>query len=157
MENIYQETLQKIANGARVRVDLTRRALTVNGKKIIDGGKYEGELGTPTVDDPIAEIERLYGRYLHSIPSERSDRQYRPQFRALDESELSDEDMMFGERRDQAQAALELFVLGSVLDGSLTWETFKERSIKTNWFWQSPSYPSLIVLKSYITNTETNK
>lgn len=53
MNNIYHESVQAVKDGAKFRVDLERRNLTIDGKKIITNGEYEGELGMSlaTLDD----------------------------------------------------------------------------------------------------------
>ncbi|MCM1296153.1 MAG: hypothetical protein NC311_11485 [Muribaculaceae bacterium] len=150
MENIYQETIGKVSEGSRFSVDLERRNLKVDGRHVIKEGAYEGLLGVERVSmgDALREIERLYLRYRHSIPSERSDRKRRLYFNALDERHLSDTDMMFGERRETAQAALELYVLCSVLNGSLRWDEAE----MGKWFWKSPGAEGLVILKKWVTN-----
>lgn len=146
MDNIYSETIQRVADGARFSVSLDTKSLKLNGQFIIKDGIYEGNLGLPEVPDTLAEIERLYGQYRHSIPSARSESWRRQYFIALSECELSDEDMMYGIRRDTAQVALELFVLGSILNRDIDWEEIAGNK----WFWQSPKHPSLILLKHWI-------
>ena len=39
MNNIYQESVQAVKDGAKFRVDLERRNLTIDGKKIITNGE----------------------------------------------------------------------------------------------------------------------
>ena len=65
------------------------------GKPVIRNGQYEGELGVPpcTGKEFFANVEELYRRYKHSIPSERSESRSRRYFTALPERELDDEDM----------------------------------------------------------------
>ena len=145
MKTIFQTALEDVANGARFRVNFEKRSLWVNGKCLIKEGQYEGELGGYT-DNPLQEIERLYDRYRHSVPSQRSDNKQRNYFRALSESELSDDDMFYGVHREEAQLELELYVLCQILHGTLQWDDFA----KDKWFWQSPNIPSLIILKKWI-------
>ena len=45
MDNIYQETVRAVENGARFKVDFQTRSLKVNGKYVIRDGSYEGVLG----------------------------------------------------------------------------------------------------------------
>lgn len=85
-------------------------------------------------------------KYLHSVPSARSEAKYRRYFRALPEYKLSEEDMLYGQHRDITQLRLELFILISILQGALVWEEFA----KDKWFWQSSNYPSFIILKQWI-------
>lgn len=152
MKNIYKETLAKVAEGARFSVNFEKRNLKVNGKCVIKEGKYEGELGVSPhpVVETLKDIERLYHRYRHSIPSERSDARRKTYFQAIAEHELSDDDMLYGERRDNAQIALELYVLCSILNGSLVWDDFAQGK----WFWQSPNEKGLIILKQWINNNK---
>lgn len=145
MNSIYQETLERVSNGARFSVNFEKRTLRVGGKNVIKDGEYEGELGCPEVPNALQEIERLYDRYLHSVPSERSDSKRKRYFRALPEKELSDEDMLYGAPREEAQAELEIFVLCQLLQNALKWDDFAQGL----WFWQSERQPSLIMLKKW--------
>ena len=144
MKTIYDTAILSVANGARFWISFKERSLKINGKYVIKDGKYEGELGCKVLS-PISEIERLYDRYNHSVPSERSSNKKHRYFRALPEHLLSDEDMMFGVHREEAQIALELFVLCQVLQGTFQWDEFA----LDKWFWQSPNHPSLIILKNW--------
>lgn len=149
MENIYQETIQKVSQGARFKVNFQRRSLKVDGKYIIKDGKYEGTFDIPECSAPLDELDNLYLAYRHSLPTERSEAKRKQYFRALPEHELSDEDMMFGEQRDIAQVKLELFVLGNVLQNALKWEDFAPGK----WFWKSTANPTLILLKEWFEPT----
>lgn len=156
MENIYKECLAKVEAGARFRINFETRCLVLNGKHIIKDGKYDGDLGLEPqpLSVVLSEIEGLYRRYRYSIPSEISDSRRKTYFQAIPEHELSDDDMLYGERREYAQAALELYVLCSILNGSLVWDDFA----KDKWFWKSPNEDSLIILKQWITkNTKENE
>jgi hypothetical protein len=146
MSNIYKETLGRVAKGARFSVNLEHRSLRVNGKYVIKDGNYEGNLGCAPSDEPLREIERLYERFYYSVPSQRSEQKVRSYFRALPEKELPDEDMLYGMRREEAQAELELFVLCQLIQNALDWNSFASGL----WFWQSSKYPSLIILKKWI-------
>ena len=148
MENIYKETLKKVAEGARFSVNFEHRSLRVDGKYVIKDGQFEGNLGLSSTDTHTAlnKITKLYLRYRNSIPSERSDAKRKTYFRALQEHELSDDDMLFGQRREDAQIALELYVLCMILNDSLKWEEFAGQK----WFYKSPSAEGLIILKSWI-------
>ena len=97
------------------------------------------------LDDFLYTVERLYTFYKHSVPSERSESKSRQYFRALLERELSDEDMLYGKRRDPAQIELELYILCQVLLG-IEWN--EERMGK--WFWQSKEDKDLVILKQLI-------
>ena len=146
MQNIYNESIISVQNGARFHIDFQRRNLKVNGKYIIHSGKYEGELGLQPNVSPLSVITQLFLRYQHSIPSERSDNKRYRYFNALPEHKLTDDDMLYGELRETAQLKLELYILIMTLNGSLKWDDFA----KNKWFWQSPDVKELIILKKWI-------
>ena len=102
MENIYQETIRDVEDGAKFKIDFQSRSLKLNGKYIIQDGVFEGDLGVePSIDTDefLSQVEKLYYRYKNSIPSERSESKSRLYFRALPERKLSDDAMLFGEPR----------------------------------------------------------
>lgn len=146
MTNIYKESIEKVEQGSRFNVNFIDRSLKIDGKYIIKNGQFDGCLGIEPSDFFLAEIERLYHRYNHSIPSARSDSKRCNYFRALPEHELDDEDMLYGEHRETAQIALELYLLIAIINESIVWDEFA----KDKWFWQSPNEPSLIILKKWI-------
>ena len=146
MTNIYKESIEKVEQGSRFSVNFIEHSLKIDGKYIIKNGQFDGCLGIEPSDFSLAEIERLYHRYNHSIPSARSDNKRRNYFRALPEHELDDEDMLYGEHRETAQIALELYLLVAIINQSIVWDEFA----KDKWFWQSPNEPSLIILKKWI-------
>lgn len=146
---IYDYAIEQVRKGARFKVSLEERTFILNDKKIIDCGKYEGELGLPeisTISIVLQGIEDLYNVYKHSIPSERSERKRRRYFKALPEHELSDEDMAYGVSRDEAQLILELAVLIYILNNSLVWD---EASMG-KWFWQSNRDKDLVILRQWV-------
>lgn len=147
MENIYQETILAVENGAQFKVDFQMRSLKVDGKYVIRDGSYEGNLGMPNCSEEefFSTVEKLYRRYKYSIPSERSESTRRRYFMALPEKELSDDAMLYGERRDKAQVELELFILCQLLNG------FKWNSEKLGrWFWQSKEDKDLVILRQWV-------
>lgn len=112
------------------------RSLTLPSRK--RGGDEQGE---PSVTD-VATLEALYDRYKHSIPSE--DTMHRTaRFKALPESELTDEDMLYGEPREQVERELEQALRGFVLPDDAG-----------TWFWQSKTDRDLVVLRRW---TEVDK
>lgn len=146
MTTIWKQALEGVANGARFSISFENKSLKLNGKYLIKDGKYQGELGcTPYCGNVLEHIEHLYCRYLYSVPSERSETQRRNYFRALPESELKDEDMMYGIHREEARVELELFILCQLLHGVFDWKEIAH----DKWFYQSPNYPSLILLKKW--------
>ena len=147
MKNIYQEAVQTVADGAKFKVDFRSRSLKLNGRFIIQDGKYEGDLGVSACneDEFFTKVEELYQRYKHSIPSERSESQSRLYFAALPEKSLDDEDMLFGERREKTQIELELYVLCQIL-GGFKWNPEKMGT----WFWKSNMDKDLVILRQWV-------
>lgn len=147
MDNIYQNSVQAARDGAKFKIDFLSRSLKLNGKYIIQNGEYEGELGVSecSEDEFLTNVEELYHRYKHSVPSERSESKSHRYFMALPERNLSDDDMLFGEGRDKAQIGLELYILCHIING-LKWNP--ERMGR--WFWQSKVDKDLVILKSWV-------
>ena len=92
---------------------------------------------SPCEATSIEALEAAYEVYKHSIPSEKTMHRT-ARFYALPESELSDEDMLYGVPREEAEAVLE-FALADF--------AYPEDA---GWFWQSKNDPDLVVLKSWI-------
>lgn len=148
MKNIFQETIQAVRNGAKFKVDFRSRTLKLNGKYIIKDGKFEGELGielSSNTNEFLSQVEELYYRYKHSIPSERSESKSHRYFVTLPERSLSDEDMLYGERRDKTQIELELYILCQILNG-FKWNPEE----MGKWFWQSKEDKDLVILRNWI-------
>lgn len=144
MTTIYDKAIQSVREGAGFTVDFNTRSLKINRRYIIKNGEYEGNLGGES-SDVLSDIEHLYDRYRNSIPSARNDNRTKRYFQALPEHKLSDDDMMFGTYREEAQLALELFILIQVINNNLKWDEFA----KDKWFWQSPNHSSLIIIKNW--------
>jgi hypothetical protein len=85
----------------------------------------------------IEELEALYDTYKHSIPSEKTMGRT-PRFKALPESELTDDDMLYGVSREEAERALEQAL-----------QRFAIPEGAGSWFWQSEADPDLVVLRSW--------
>ena len=147
MENIYQQVVQAVENGAKFSVDFRSRSLRLNGRSVIREGNYEGSLGVEpcTEKEFLSQIEERYLRYKHSVPSERSASRSRNYFLALPEKDLDDEDMLYGERRDKAQIELELYILCKLLNG-FRWNA----ETMGKWFWQSTRDKDLVLLRQWI-------
>lgn len=147
MNNIYQQAIRAVEDGANFKIDFQSRNLKLNGKFVIQAGLYEGELGMPACnkDEFFSNVEELYYRYKHSIPSERSASKSRQYFIALSEKDLSDEAMLYGERRDKAQIELELYILCQIISG-IEWDAEK----MGKWFWQSKTDKDLVVLRNWV-------
>lgn len=147
MKTIAEETLEKISKGARFNIDFKTRTMKVDGKVIIDNGKYEGilcEFKDP-LEDPLEDLEYAYAIYKHSVPSERSESRSRNYFRALKEKDLSDEDMMYGIPRENARFLLEFSLLAYIFTGKLTWNEEWGK-----WFWQSEKDKDFVILRQWV-------
>jgi len=154
MSNIFQQAIQAVEHGAKFNVDFASRSLKLNGKYIIQDGMYEGELGVLSCnfDEFLTRVEELYHCYKHSIPSERSMSKSRRYFMALPETNLDNEAMMFGERRDKAQIELELYILCQIL-GGLQWDA----GTMGKWFWQSKNDKDLVILREWVEPDKINQ
>lgn len=153
MDNIYNEAIQAVEDGSNFRVDFHNRSLKLDGKFVINQNKYEGNLGLnlDTESDFLSHIEEIYLHYKHSVPSERSESKSHRYFKALSEKELDDEDMLYGERRDTAQIALELYVLIQIILG-FCWN----ENTMGKWFWQSKNDKDLVLLRSWFETSDFN-
>lgn len=149
MQNIWEETIQAVGEGRRFKVDFENRSLKVDGKFIIQDGQYEGKLGIERVntEEMLEEIETLFQRYKHSIPSERSQSKNKNYFLALPEKDLEDDDMLYGENREVSQVSLELYILICILNGSFGAD---EVFPAGQWFWQSNNDRDLVILRKWI-------
>lgn len=85
----------------------------------------------------VEDLEAAYAVYKHSIPSEKAMHRA-SRFYALPESELSDDDMFYGVKREDAERDLERALQG-----------FAMPDTAGSWFWQSPNDPDLVVLQSW--------
>lgn len=84
----------------------------------------------------IEMLEAAYATYKHSIPTVNTIRRA-SRFYALPESELSDDDMLYGISREQAERELLKALQGFTMpEGS-------------GWFWQSENDSDLVVLRSW--------
>jgi hypothetical protein len=149
--SIYLEMLEKVENGERFYINFEKRAMKVGGKVIIDNGEYDtskklydGEIYS--LDALLSEIKALYKKYKYSLPSERSDNKRRKYFKALSVDELTDEQLIIGQPREVAQFALEAFILCTILNGDFVWD----EETMGKWFYEHPSDPDLVILKSWI-------
>lgn len=99
-----------------------------------------------SLDEFLSNVEHLYTRYKHSIPSTMSECKNRKYFKALSDKDLEDEDMLFGVGRDIAQVELELYILCQIILG-IGWDANK----MGKWFWQSNKDRDLVILKNWVT------
>jgi len=128
--------MQNAIRTSKAAYDTLVRSLSLDGR----WKKKEGRRGDSAISHQTSDIEQLeeaYARYKHSIPSEKTMHRT-SRFYALPESELSDEDMLYGVPREQAERELERVLQDFRMpEGS-------------GWFWQSENDPDLVVLRSWV-------
>ena len=140
--SIYSDLLERVDRGAKYKIDLVDKTLKIDGKEIMLLGNLidENDVGN---GNPWEILETLYLSFKRSVPSERHNGN-KPYFKADDFEELTDDEIAFNEPRSRAQFALECYVLFASLKGWLKLEN------ENHWFWQSKTFPSLVVLKEWI-------
>lgn len=148
---IYEELVERVSNGETFHIDFEKKTMKIGKETLIKNGEYdsERELITATTDNILGTIEVLYRNYKYSLPSERSDSKRRRYFKALSVEELTDEQLMFADRREITQAALEGYILCMILN-----EQFKWTDVMGKWFWQSKNDSDLVILKKWIEKGE---
>lgn len=144
-----QEIIKAVEDGAKFTINFQKRTCRLNGKVVMSEDVPPIQEGYETMEGILCAIEKKYRIYKHSVPSERSESHRRHYFKALPEKELSDDDMMYGKRREVARCDLELYILWHLLKGYLKWD----ESWGT-WFWQSDKDKDLVILRDWI---EPNK
>lgn len=152
LQKAYDDFRELVLQGEPFRIDLARRNMYVGGHTVVKDGRFFGRIEAMDVGRGVLEtIEDLYGVYKRSVPGERSGRKERnvTQFRALPFDELSDDDVLYGARREEAQYDLEAFVLFTVLSGQLRWN-----DEWGTWFWKSGKDRDLVLLKNWLTGGE---
>ena len=149
---IYDELIKRVSDGEKFNINFETRTMKVGNTKLIDNGKYDEnrlliyEYNIYSLQTLLHMIRELYRNYKTSIPSERSSKKRKCYFKALSADELTDEQLMCGERREVAQATLEGFILCMILNGELVWD----ESIMGKWFWESRSDSDLIILRKWV-------
>ena len=148
MQTIYNELLERVGQGERFSINFQSRSMKVGKDYLIKNGECEtGRILYGRHPVSIKEqIEILYRNFKYSCPSERSDSKRKGYFKALPYEELTDGQMIYGENRELAQAALEGYILCAILMGHLKWEDLTTEK----WYWQSPSDKDLVILKQWI-------
>lgn len=145
---IYEETIERVSQGAHCAVDFKNRTLTVNGKSIDLNGEF-GVQPFNDLDEWLDEVENLYDEFKYSKPTQKSmKRERKSKFRGLTVEELVKEvghDALSNPvSRDVAQAKLEVFILLSLVQG-----TFQpDELFAKDWFYQGAD-KSLIIRKDW--------
>ena len=155
--SIYLELIERVSNGEAFSIDFEKRNMKVGKEYLIKNGEYDTSrvLFPKLYDEPYSlnavlhQIRELYRNYKYSLPSERSDSKRRKYFKALSIDELTDEQLMRAQKREETCAALEGFVLCSIVAGHLVWD---DEVMQGSWFWQSRSDSDLVLLRSWVEN-----
>lgn len=150
--SIFLKGLERVENGERFYIDFEQRTMKIGQDKVIDNGEYDTSqvLYDETFDDSrilLDKVRELYKTYKFSLPSERSDKKRRKYFKALPIDELTDEQLLYGARREVAQYMLETFILCAILNDDFIWED----EIHGKWFYQDKIEKDLVILKNWIT------
>lgn len=143
---IYEELIERVSDGETFYIDFEKRTMKIGKQRVIDGGKYdESRVLIEFCGNTLKAIEELYKNYKYSLPSERSDSKRKKYFKALSVEELTDEQLMYADRREVAKAALEGFILCTVLNGTFVWN-----EKMGSWFWASKNDEDLVILRSWV-------
>ena len=150
--NIFLKGLEQVENGERFYIDFEQRTMKIGQDKVINNGEYDTSqvLCDERFENPRAlldKVRELYITYKFSLPSERSDKKRKKYFKALPIEELTDEQLIYGERREVAQYILEAFILCAILNGDFIWND----EIHGKWFYQDKLEQDLVILKKWIT------
>ena len=133
--------MQNAIRTSKAAYDTLVRSLSLGSQG--EGSQGDRHLGMKP-QEPVPEtatttvemLETAYAVYKHSVPSEKMmSRTHR--FYALPESELTDDDMLYGMPREEAEHALEMALADFAYPDT------------AGWFWQSENDPDLVVLKSW--------
>ena len=150
--SIFLKGLERIEKGERFHVDFEQRTMKIGQAKVIDIGEYDTTqvLYDEKFDNPrelLDKVRELYITYKFSLPSERSGKKRKKYFKALPIEELTDEQLICGERREVAQYMLEAFILCAIINGDFVWDD----EIHGKWFYQDKLEQNLVILKNWIT------
>ena len=149
--SIFLKGLERVENGERFYINFEQRTMKIGQDKIIDNGEYDTTqvLYDEKVDNArtlLDKVRELYIAYKFSLPSERSDKKRKKYFKALHIEELTDEQLIYGKRREIAQYMLEAFILCAILNGDFIWND----EIHGKWFYQDKLEQDLVILKNWI-------
>ena len=150
--SIFLKGLERVENGERFSINIEKRTMKIGQAKLIDNGEYDTTqvLYDEKFDDSrtmLDKVRELYIAYRFSLPSERSDKKRKKYFKALPIEELTDEQLIYSNRREVAQYMLEAFILCAILNGDFVWDD----EIHGKWFYQDKTEQDLVILKNWIT------
>ena len=138
--------MKAIGDGRNVQTDMNTMSIWIEGKKVMSRGAECTGFPSMGTRDILNRIEKeLYPLYKHSVPTEKTRKAY---FKALKLSELTNDDMCFGQPRYTAKARLEAFLICAVLSGAFRWEDIDPEG--RMYFWRSARDRNLVILKETI-------
>ena len=149
--SILLEGLKRVENGDRFHINFEERTMKVGQDKVINNGEYDTmqvlyDEKFDNLRELLDKVRGLYISYKFSLPSERSDKKRKKYFKALHIEELTDEQLIYGARREVAQYMLEAFILCAILNGDFIWDD----EIHGKWFYQDKLEQDLVILKNWI-------
>ena len=149
--SILLEGLKRVENGDRFHINFEERTMKVGQDKVINNGEYDTmqvlyDEKFDNLRELLDKVRGLYISYKFSLPSERSDKKRKKYFKALPIEELTDEQLIYGARREVAQYMLEAFILCAILNGDFIWDD----EIHGKWFYQDKLEQDLVILKNWI-------
>ena len=149
--SIFLKGLEQVESGERFYIDFEKRTMKIGQNKMIDSGEYDTSqvLYSKEICSPQAlldTVREMYRTYKYSLPSERSAKKHKKYFKALPIEELTDEQLIYGARREVAQYMLEAFILCAIINGSFVWD----EEIHGKWFYQDKLDSDLVILRSWI-------
>ena len=150
--SVYLKGLERVVNGERFHIDFEQRTMKIGQDKLIDNGEYDTSqvLYNEKFDNQqtlLDKVRELYIAYKFSLPSERSDKKRKKYFKALPIDDLTDEQTLYGARREIAQYMLEAFILCATINGDFVWDD----EIHGKWFYKDKAEQDLVILKNWIT------
>lgn len=104
-----------------------------------------------TLQESLSQLERLYHAFQHSAPSADKKQCTSRFFGALSYSELTPEDLAFGQPRHEAMTELHTFFDAIRAEGGPLHQWPTEWAGK--YFWQSPVETALVIRKDWIEQT----
>ena len=150
--SIFLKGLERVENGERFYIDFKQRTMKIGQDKVINNGEYDTmqvlyDEKFDNLRELLDKVRELYISYKFSLPSERSDKKRKKYFKALPIEELTDEQLIYGARREVAQYMLEAFILCAILNGDFIWDD----EIHGKWFYKDKIEQDLVILKNWIT------
>lgn len=126
-----------------IDINIETRTAKTGNRFLIKNGRPMNGYTIPDTAVTLSKLEELYAAYKTSVPYGKKGRS--KYFYAKEETELTNDQLIYGANRQQAREALELTLLIGILNKTLTWPD------DTIWFWQSEKDPDLVILKKWVT------